>query len=243
MKTSKTNSVLFLMAFLLSGIGLFAQCNEINIDNMTRSLKALIVPTLNITLDRDNAKLSLLGYNQKFTIPAEPISKVGRDWSYYVQDVRSDDSNLFFDKNRNHFVMDVRFEGNGSEIKGVCPGCIRMSRDSRAPDLNWKGARIARLRFRPVPFEGSVTLEVTSVELFGEFDLNGILDALFPRMVRNMENKIKREIQNNALVILNRTDIKRSIANNLRPILRTMGITNVRRISQSADRKDVLFCR
>jgi hypothetical protein len=243
MKTSKIKSVFFLMTFLISGIGVFAQCNEINIDNMTRSLKALIVPTLNITLDRDNAQLSLLGYSQKFTIPAEKISKAGRDWSYFVQDVRSDDSNLYFDKNRNHFVMDIRFEGEGSEIKGVCPGCIRMSRDSRAPDLNWKGARIARLRFRPVPFEGSVTLEVTSVELFGEFDLNGILDGLFPRMVRNMENKIKREIQNNALVILNRTDIKRSIANNLRPVLRAMGITDVRRISQSADRRDVLFCR
>lgn len=243
MKTNKITTVFFLMTFFLSGIGVFAQCNEINIDNMTRSLKALIEPTLKITLDRDNSQLSLLGYSQKFTLPAENISKAGRDWSYYVQDVRSDDSNLYFDKNRNHFVMDIRFEGDGSEIKGVCPGCIRMSRDSRAPDLNWKGARIARLRFRPVPFEGSVTLEVTSVELFGEFDLNGILDGLFPRMVRNMENKIKREIQTNALIILNRTDIKRSIANNLRPILRSMGITDVRRISQSTDRRDLLFCR
>jgi hypothetical protein len=243
MKTRKTTSAVLLMIFIFSGIGMFAQCREINIDHMTKVLKGFVEPSLKITLDRDNSRLSLLGYTQNFTLPAESISKAGRDWSYFVQDVRSDDSNLYFDKNRNDFVLDVRFEGEGSEIKGICPGCIKMSRDSRAPDLNWKGARIARLRFRPVPFEGSISLEVTSVELFGEFDLNGILDTLFPRMVRNMENKIKREIQNNALVILNKTDVKRSIAEKIRPVLSAMGITHVRSVSQSPDKKELMFCR
>jgi len=241
MKTKITFLLLFSI-FLTSSI--FAQCRNVNINNLTEVLKRLVEPSLSITLDRDNSQINLLGVRQNFNIPAENISKAGHDWRYHVQDLRSDDSNLWWGGNeRSHFMLDVRFEGNGSEIKGICPGCFRRFRDRRAPDLNWKGARIARLHFRPIPYEGSVTIEVTDVELFGQFDLNGILDHLFPRMVRNMENKIKTQVENNAMVILNRRDIRQNVANNIRPVLAAMGITRVNRIRLSPDRRNVQFCQ
>lgn len=240
----KTKITFLLLFSILFNCNIFSQCRNVNINEMTRVLKQMVEPSIAITLDRDNSQISLLGVRQRFSIPAENISKAGHDWRYHVQDLRSDDSNLWWGGNdRRHFMLDIRFEGDGSEIKGLCPGCIRMSRDRRAPDINWVGARIARLHFRPIPFEGSITIEITQVELFGEFDVNGFLESLFPRMVRNIERNIKTRIQNNVLVILNRNDIRRNIATNLRAPLRAMGITNVRRIRLSPDRRNVQFCQ
>lgn len=220
-----------------------AQCTSITISRLTSTLKALIEPTISIKLDRDDSRLSLLGQTQRFKIPHEDISKAAHDWRYWVQDIRSDDSNLWYDKQKLNFALDVRFEGEGSEIKGVCPGCLVGNNDNRAPDINWKGGRIARIRFKPMAFENSVTIQVISVELFGEFDLNGFLESIFPRMVRKMEAKIKRDIQSQATTILNRTDIRRSIANQLRPILRSQGISNIRTVRCSRDGRNMEFCR
>lgn len=220
-----------------------AQCTEVSVAELTSVLKGLIVPSIGITLDRDNSRVSILGITERFTLPAEDISKAFHDWRYWVQDIRSDDANLWFDDKTCQFVLDVRFEGEGSEIKGVCPGCVAGDRDNRAPDINWEGARIARMRFTPVPYDRSVTIDVASVELFGEFDLNGFLESVFPRMVRNMEARIKRDIQTEAATILNRADIKRNIASNLRPILSAVGISNVRQIRMSSDKRKILFCQ
>lgn len=229
--------------FCISSTLASAQCQEVSVSELTRTLKSLIVPSIGITLDRDNSRVSILGVTERFAVPAENISKPFHDWRYWVQDIRSDDANLWFDDKKCQFVLDVRFEGEGSEIKGVCPGCIAGNRDNRAPDINWVGGRIARIRFTPVPFDRSVTINVASVELFGEFDLNGILDSVFPRMVRNMENRIKQDIQTEATTILNRADIRRNIANNLRSILAAAGIRNVRQIRMSSDKRKILFCQ
>lgn len=241
MRTTRIKTVVAVFLLMASN-GLFAQCREVNLTQLTQRLKSLIEPSINIVLDRDNSEISLVGSTERFTLPAENISKPAHDWRYWVQDIRSDDSNFWWDENRNHFVLDVRFEGNGSEIKGTCPGCLVGNNDKRAPDINWKGARLARLRMRPIPYEGSVTIEVLDVELFGEFDLNGFLESIFPRMVRNMENKMKTRIEAEANQILNNPSRRRDIANILRPILEAMGIRNVRRISRSRDGRSVLFC-
>lgn len=242
MKTIKTNSVLILIALLFSGIGTFAQCREMRIDQLTRTLKGIIEPGLAIKLDKDDSRFSILGRTERFTIPAENISKPARDWRYHVQDIRSDDSNLWFDKNQKNFVLDVRFEGENSEIKGTCPGCLRRFRDRRAPDVNWKGSRIARLRFRPVPYDGSVSIEIIAVELFGEFDLNGPLESFFPRMVRNMENRIKNDIQTKGRSLLNNNSIRQRIGREISPLIQALGIRSVRRIQISGDGQKIQFC-
>lgn len=242
METTKKKAVLFFMTLALSSASIFAQCREIRIDELTRVLKGLIEPTIGITLDKDNSRFSILGQTRRFAIPSEKISKVAHDWTYWVQDIRSDDSNMWFDKNRNHFVLDVRFEGNQSEIKGFCTGCRLGNKDNRAPDINWRGARIARLRLRPSVFEGSITIEVLDVELFGNFDLNGFLESIFPRMVRKIENRIKRDIQTKAHEILFRTDTKRQIARAIRGSLEALGIRNVRRIEHTPGSNLVRFC-
>ena len=193
-------------------------------------------------MDRDNSRFSVLGRTERFSIPAENISKPARDWRYHVQDVRSEDTNFWFDKNRKTFVLDVKFEGDNNEIKGTCPGCLRRFRDRRAPDVNWKGARIARLRFKPVAFENSVTIEVLDVELFGDFDLNGPLESFFPRMIRNIENRIKRDIQTKGRTLLSNTAIKRRIATEIRPLIAALGIRSVRSVTFSRDGRNIRFC-
>lgn len=242
MNSFKAKKTFFIMVIFLVNASIFAQCREVRIDQLTEVLKDLITPTMRIKLDKDNSSLSILGQTKRFTLPSETISKVGNDWTYWIQDIRSDDSNIWFDKNRNHFVMDVRFEGNDSEIKGVCTGCRLGNKDNRAPDINWKGARIARLRFRPSVFEGSLTIEVLDVELFGEFDLNGFLESIFPRMVRNMETKLKNEIQTKTHEILFQTSTKRQIANAIRTPLEALGIRNVRRIEHTPGSNIIRFC-
>ncbi|MBT8308676.1 MAG: hypothetical protein KJN85_17185 [Maribacter sp.] len=240
MKTIKNSKLLFLIIILCSCHGLMAQCREISINDMTRALKGLIEPSLSIVMDRDNSMVSMLGSTERFSLPAQDISKPAHDWRYWVQDIRSDDSNLWWDERAGQFVLDVRFEGNGSEIKGTCPGCLVGNKDNRAPDINWKGGRIARLRMRPIPYDGSVTIEVLSVELFGEFEVNGVVDSFFPRLIRNMKNNVRNEIQTNAMNILNERDRRENIATRLRPILEAMDIRNITRIRRSGD--NVLFC-
>lgn len=242
MKPFKVKTTLFIMLFIIANANIFSQCREVRIDQLTTVLKDLIEPSINIKLDRDNSNLYLLGQSRRFTIPSQKISKPAHDWTYWVQDLRSDDSNLWYDNKQNHFVLDVRFEGNGSEIKGVCTGCLVGNNDRRAPDINWEGARIARLRLRPSVFEGSITIEVLNVELFGEFDLNGFLESVFPRMVRNIENRIKTDIQSKAHEILFRNDTKRQIANAIKTPLETLGIRNVRRIEHTSGRNIIRFC-
>lgn len=235
MKTFKNSKLLFLIMILCSCNGLLAQCREISLNNMTRTLKGLIEPSLSIVMDRDNSMVSILGSTERFSLPAQNISKPTHDWRYWVQDIRSDDSNFWWDERAGQFVLDVRFEGNGSEIKGTCPGCLMGNKDNPAPGINWNGGRIARLRMRPIPYDGSVTIEVLSVELFGEFEVNGVVDSFFPRLIRNMKNRVRNEIQTNARDILNERDRRQNIANSLRPFLEAMGIRNITRIRRSGN--------
>lgn len=242
MRKIKTRFAIILIALLFSGINANAQCREMNVNQLTGTLKSLLLPSLSIKLDRDDSRFSILGRTERFAIPAENISKPARDWRYHVQDLNSDDSNLWFDKNQKNFVLDVRFEGDDSEIKGICPGCLRRFRDRRAPDVNWKGARIARLRFNPIPYNGTVSIEIVGVELFGEFDINGPLESFFPRMVRNIENRIKRDIQNKGATLLNNNAIKQRIGREIRPLIQALGINSVRRIQITTNGQKIQFC-
>lgn len=240
----KAKNYLIVFVLLLGGIvNINAQCKDIRVSDLTRTLKKLIEPSIAITLDRDHSRFSILGRTENFTIPAYNVKKVARDWRYHVQDIRSEDSNLWFKKETLNFVLDVKFEGDKSEIKGICPGCLRRFRDRRAPDVNWKDPRIARLFFRIVPHNRSVTLDIRAVELIGEFDINGPLESFFPRMVRNQEAKIKSSIQKEAKDILNRNDIKNRIANELRPLLAALGIRNVTDVRVSTNGQYISFCQ
>lgn len=242
MKIVHKKTAFFFLTLTLSTLGIFAQCREISVNSMTSTLKNLIEPTIGITLDKDNASFAILGRTERFSIPAENISKPARDWRYHVQDVRSMDSNLWFDKNQKNFVLDVKFEGDREEIKGTCPGCLKAFRDRRAPDVNWGGARIARLRFVPVPFEGSVSIQVLNVELFGDFDVNGPLESFFPVMIRNIENRIKSDIQTRGRNLLNNIVIQRRISSEIRPLIAALGINSVRRVQFSRDGTKIQFC-
>ncbi len=223
MKTLKKIQLLIILAFFAS-LHLTAQCRDQNVAELTRTLKSFIEPTLSIVLDRDNSSIGILGSVQRFSIPAEDVSGPARTWRYHISDIKSDDSNLWFNKERLEFVLDVRFEGEGSEIKGTCPGCLPRFRDRRAPDINWTGSRIVRLYFRPIAFEGNISLEVSEVEIFGEFDINGVFDSFFPRLVRNTKQRIRTDIKTKATDLFRSTAVKREIGNRTRPLLAALGL-------------------
>ncbi len=82
MRTVKKRTALFLTALILSSMGAFAQCVEVRVDELTRTLKGLIEPTIGITLDRDNSRFSILGQTRTFQIPSEKIDKPAHDWTY-----------------------------------------------------------------------------------------------------------------------------------------------------------------
>ncbi len=230
-----------MMCFAVTAIN--AQCKDISVNQLTNTLKGLILPSLKIKLDRDNSYLSILGKTENFKIPAYDLKKAGRDWRYHVQDIRSKDANLWFNKERLQFVLDVKFEGDKSEIKGKCPGCLRRFRDRRAPDINWKNPQIARLFFRIIPYNRSVTLDITEVKLIGEFDVNGPLESFFPRIIRNQEQKIKSQVQNEAKTILNNYTVKSRIANEIRPLLSAIGVRTVSDVRLSTNGQNLSFCQ
>lgn len=240
MKIKKLSITLFV---LFMAINCFAQCREMNVSDLTETLNNLVKPTMSIKLDRDDSRFTILGYTERFSLPAENISKPARDWRYHVEDIRSDDSNLWFDKKQKNFVLDVRFEGDGPEIKGICPGCLKRFRDRRAPDVNWIKSRIARLRFNPIVYNNGITLEIIDVELFGEFDVNGPLESFFPRMIRKIEDRIKKDVQTEARKSLSNTNIKRQIAARTQPLVTALGLRSVRSIRFSSDGSKIQFCQ
>ncbi len=240
MKIKKLSITLFV---LFMAINCFAQCREMNVSDLTETLNNLVKPTMSIKLDRDDSRFTILGYTERFSLPAENISKPARDWRYHVEDIKSDDSNLWFDKKQKNFVLDVRFEGDGPEIKGICPGCLKRFRDRRAPDVNWIKSRIARLRFNPIVYNNGITLEIIDVELFGEFDVNGPLESFFPRMIRKIEDRIKKYVQTEARKSLSNTNIKRQIAARTQPLVTALGLRSVRSIRFSSDGSKIQFCQ
>ena len=242
MMKTKIQTLLIISTLLIS-IGGQAQCRDQNQAELTSILKSIIEPSLSIVLDRDNSQFSLLGNTLRFTIPAENISKPARDWRYHVNDIRSDDNNLFFDTKRLEYALDVRFEEDGSEIKGICPSCLKRFRDSRAPDVNWKGARILRIYFRPIAFEGSISLDITEVELFGKFEINGAAASFFPRIVGKIENRIKEDIKTQATQMFRTAEMRREISRRTEPLLRVLSLDRISRISMSTDGSNIQFCR
>ncbi|WGK63893.1 hypothetical protein [Croceiramulus getboli] len=202
-------------------------CQQISTRIVTGLLRNSVTRSLKVKLDRDDSYVTLMGNTQRFTIPEKEVQGPARKWKYYVKDLNSFKSWITFDDKRKQFYLFIEFEGNGSEIKGECPGCLRRFRDSRAPDLNWEGKRVAKIHLTPIPYDNSVAFEVDKVELEGKFDLNGPTEFFLPSLVKFFENRIKDGIEKQARAILNSPENKKAMADGMRGTLSMLGLTRV----------------
>lgn len=196
----------------------------------TGILRNTVVRNLELTLDRDRSTLKIMDDTQVFTIPEKKIDKPGHNWTYFVKDIQSINQWIEFDNQARKFILTVEFEGNGSEIKGVCRGCMKRFRDSRAPDINWKGKRLAKITLVPIAYDNSIAFDVEKVDLVGPFDLNGPTEAFLPSLVAFFEAKLKEGIEKQARKILNSENNKLAMAEAMRPTVRFLGLTSVRTV-------------
>lgn len=229
--------ICILFAVLIAAAAtLSAQCIDINTQQVVSFLNREIKPRLDLKLDKTDGFLAIRGVRQNFSVPEIKIKGIARDWVYNFEGVRRMDSNFFFDSRKNVFALDVKFEGDGPEIKGTCPGCIKMSRDSRAPDIEWGTPQILRIFLKPVIYQTGVTLEVSDIRLIGEFKANG-LGSLMSGLTSSVHQKLKQEM----ITLFKNGETQRIFHDALAPLLRSNGVARPTSVSLASS--SLRMCR
>ncbi|MDP5157741.1 MAG: hypothetical protein NWQ07_04080, partial [Flaviramulus sp.] len=170
-----------------------AQCIDIDTKSIVNYLNKEIKPSLDMKLDKTDGFLAIKGKRQNFSVPKVTVSPLARDWDYNFENVRRMDSNFFYDSKKNAVVLDIKFENDGPEIKGTCPGCIKASRDSRAPDIDWESPNILRIFLKPIIYQNSVSFEVSDMTMLGKFNAKGLGD-IFLSLTKDIEKAVKLEM-------------------------------------------------
>jgi len=169
---------------------------------------------VSVKLDRDDSYIKIGSRNYPFKIAEQKINKPGYDWKYFVKDIKSERHLLKVEKN--NFYLLIEFEGEGSEIEGRCPGCLDRFEDSRAPDIQWKSPRQAKIKLKPVAYNNSITFQVEKVDLEGKFEISGMMDIIMPTL-NILEVAIKKEVEKQMKKFLNEAAVKNSIAEAFKP--------------------------
>jgi len=114
-----------------------------------------------------------------------------RDKMLFFNDVNLRTATTSFEGNR--FVLTLRFEENGTELKGMCSNCARFREDNAVPDYQinrhtWK------IYLKLIPYNRSIAFEVEDVRFLGELD-GQVFGELFEGIVQNklipiMQSKI-----------------------------------------------------
>jgi hypothetical protein len=204
-------------------------CKQVSNRIVNGILNKSVAKDLEVYLNRENSYVKIMGQKNNISIPERTVQSA-RKWVYFVNDIKSFKSWSTFDARDRKFNLFIEFEGNGSEIKGKCPGCLKRFRDSRAPDLNWQGKRIAKITLKPIAYDNSVAFNVEKVDLLGKFDLNGPLEAMFPPLIKYFEKRIKDEIEKQAKKALNTPSNKKAMADAMRGTIRFLGLNSVRTV-------------
>lgn len=178
---------------LLASITMSAQCIDIGTKSIVNYLNKEIKPSLDMKLDKTDGFLAIKGKRQNFSVPKVTVSPLARDWDYNFENVRRMDSNFFYDSKKNAVVLDIKFENDGPEIKGTCPGCIKVSRDSRAPDIDWESPNILRIFLKPIIYQNSVSFEVSDITILGKLNGNFMVDLIF-KITKDIEKAVKLEM-------------------------------------------------
>ncbi|WP_396601337.1 hypothetical protein [Algibacter sp. R77976] len=211
---------------LMVSINLTAQCTDINTKEIASYLNKKVKPRLDIKLDRTDGFLAINGTRQNLDLKDLKISPVSRTWTYYFEDVRRIDSNFWYDSKKNSFILDVKFDNNGIELKGICGGCIKMSRDRRAPDIEWRGPQILRFTLKPITFQRSVSFEVREVKMIGRLEGNGLA-----RVIPKLTNDVNRLV-NDEMIRVFTTDVTKRLFNDaIRPLLKSKNTVSANSVS------------
>ncbi len=199
--------------------------------------KRLALPTLKrqlrdieVYLNNTNAYVSINGKKSYFNIPENRVDKPGRNWRYHINDIKSIPAKNRFAYKKGKFYLTIEFEGEGREYKGLCPGCLKRFRDSRAPDFNWESPRQAKITLTPKPSGGEVYLDVTKVELSGKFEMGGRMDDFLLPMLNGMEIKLRNQMEREFKKLFNDKDIRPQLSKAFDGFVRTNGLKRVNRI-------------
>lgn len=216
-----------LIVILIISPSISAQCTDINTKDVTSYLNQKIKPRLDIKLDRTDGFLAINGTRQNLDLQDLKISPISREWTYYFENVRRMDSNFWYDSKTNRFILDVKFEKNGIELKGRCEGCwTKRSKDDRAPDVNWGDPQILRFSLNPIVFQHSISFEVIEVKMLGELVGRGFGD-LIPTLTRDINKVVRTE-----LIRVFTTDVTKRLFNDaMRPLLKSKNTVSANSVS------------
>lgn len=207
-------------------------CKPINIASTIRILQQSIGERLRIKLDKEGSYISVFDARMPIEFESYKVEKPMNDWTYYIQDINSFRTSVNFE-NGNYNVK-VEFESEKSEIKGICHGCTNwpVSRDERAPDLNWTNPSLL-ITMKPEIFENSVSLQPIEVKLMGELNYNGTFHNFFPIVTRHFQSKIAVELKKQLVTAFSQPEVKRLIASALKSEIDALGIGPVKRTDLS----------
>ena len=215
------------IVILLVSPSVFAQCTDINTKEIAQYLNQKIKPRLDIKLDRNDGFLAINGTRQNLDLEDLKISPVSRTWTYYFENVRRTDSNFWYDSKKNRFILDVKFENNGIELKGRCEGCwTKRSKDDRAPDVNWGDPQILRFTLKPIVYQRSVSFAVEKVDVLGKLVGRGFGD-LIPTLTRDISKVVNEE-----MIRVFATDVTKRLFNDaIRPLLKSKNTVSANSVS------------
>ena len=220
-------TIVLTFVFLVGICSVKAQkCTDIDTKEIAAFLNKNIKPRFDLKLDKDDGFLSILGNRQNFSVPSVSVSPVSRRWTYHFENVRRKNSNFFYDSRKNLFVLDVIFEDNGPELKGLCPGCLRRFRDSRAPDVNWGNPSILRIYLNPKVYQNSISFSISDITLFGNFSARG-LGKIIPNLTGEIVSKLKSEL----VTLFQNGQTQRLLSDALKPLFNKYKISEIRSVS------------
>ncbi len=224
------NRIKISIVFIMLALNISAQCTDINTKEIAQYLNQKIKPRLDIKLDRIDGFLAINGTRQNLDLEDLKISPISREWTYYFENVRRIDSNFWYDSKTNKFILDVKFENNGIELKGRCEGCwTKRSKDDRAPDVNWGNPQILRFSLMPIVYQRSVSFRVENVEMLGKLVGRGFGD-LIPMLTRDINKVVRTE-----LIRVFTTDVTKRLFNDaMRPLLKSKKTVSANSVSLSS---------
>ena len=221
---------LLITAVFITSIAVNAQnCVDIKTGDLTSYLNQKIKPSLDLKLDKNDGFLAINRQRQNISMPDIEVSPISRTWNYSFNDVRRTDSNFFYDSNTNAIVLDVKFEKNGAELKGLCHGCIKRYRDSRAPDVEWEDPQILRIYLKPIIYQRSISFNVINVKMLGDLSANGV-----GNMIPNLTNKIATQLNIEIKKIFNSGETQRLFNDALKPLLNSNKVGSLASVSMAS---------
>ncbi len=221
---------LLIIALLMGSAAINAQnCIDIQTSDLTSYLNKNIKPSLDLKLDKNDGFLAINRQRQNLHMPDVTVSPISRTWNYYFDDVRRMDSNFFYDSKTNTIALDVKFEDKGFELKGMCNGCFNRFKDSRAPDVDWKGPQILRIYLKPMIYQRSVSFQVIDVKMIGDLSANGA-----GNLIPNLTEKIAGQLDVEMRKIFNSSETQRLFNDAIRPLLKKNKVGSLASVSMAS---------